>query len=833
MRTWTRRDLLKSTLATASVAALPHDVARALGAIATVSDAGGGGERASAPAPGRERLRLDPSWRFLLGHGADPGPEFGAGNGNAFTKSGDLFPPSNPKFDDSSWRAVDLPHDWAVDLPFVNDPRLVSWGFKPLHRAYPDTSVGWYRKIFAIPASDVGRRLAIEFDGVFRDCMVALNGHLLGRNLSGYVPFRFDVTDVANYGGDNVLVVRVDASDHEGWFYEGAGIYRHVWLVKANAVHVPQYGTHVTSDVPASTASLHIVTEIDNEADAAVSCRVVSTVLDPAGNTAATARSAMLRVDPWGRGEARNELRIGAPELWSPDTPHLYTLVTTIEVGGATVDRYETPFGIRTIRFDAERGFLLNGQRVEIKGTCNHQDHAGVGAALPDRLQHYRIERLKEMGCNAYRTSHNAPTAELLDACDRLGMLVLDETRMFSSSDEGLSQLERMIRRDRNRPSVIAWSIGNEEWNDQGTERGARIASAMKRLVRRLDPSRPVTAAMDQQWGKGISNVTDVQGLNYHHTSVDAWRAAHPRQPALGSEVGSTVSTRGVYVNDKEKGYVSAYDVNAPTWASLAEAWWSHYAVRLWLAGGFVWTGFDYRGEPTPYEWPCINSHFGILDVCGFPKDNFYYYQSWWSNHPVLHLFPHWNWSGREGQEIDVWCHTNLERVELFLNGRSLGARDVPRNSHAAWKVPYAPGTLEAKGYRGGQQLLVAKRETTGPATRIALRPDRDRIAADGEDVSIVAAEVMDAEGRLIPVASDEITFRVAGSGRLIGVGNGDPSSHESDRGPVRHAFNGLCMALVQASRQVGVLRIEATAPGLQSGMLEITGIAASPRPSA
>jgi beta-galactosidase len=278
---------------------------------------------------------------------------------------------------------------------------------------------------------------------------------------------------------------------------------------------------------------------------------------------------------------------------------------------------------------------------------------------------------------------------------------------------------------------------------------------------------------------------------------------------------------------------VSAYDVNAPTWASLAEAWWGHYAIRPWLAGGFVWTGFDYRGEPTPYEWPCINSHFGILDVCGFPKDNFYYYQAWWSNRPVLHLFPHWNWSGREGQEIDVWCHTNLERVELFLNGHSLGARDVPRNSHAAWKVSYAPGALEAKGFRGDRQVLVARRETTGSATRIVLRPDRDRIAADGEDVSIVSAQVVDAEGREVPTASDELTFKVAGSGRLLGVGNGDPSSHESDRGPARHAFNGLCTALVQASRQVGVLRIEATAPGLQSGMLEITCMSASPRPSA
>ena len=818
----TRRDVLKGTLAVAAASLIPPRAADALAGVAAAvsSDAA---PLASAAASGRERLLLDADWRFLLGHAADPGPEFNGRNGNGFNKAGDLFPPSNPKFDASSWLRVDLPHDWAVDLPFVNDPALTSWGFKPVGRGYPETSIGWYRKTFTLAEVDAGRRISLEFDGVFRDCTVVVNGHFVGRNLSGYAPFSVDITDVANHGRENVLIVRVDATEHEGWFYEGAGIYRHVWLVKTAPTHVRQWGTFVTSDVVAGTATLAVVTELDNDGEGAARCRVVSTVRDPDGRTVATSRSPQLSIAPWSPGTVRQQLHVPRPALWSPETPRLYTLVTTVEREGAVVDRYDTTFGIRTISFDGRDGFRLNGKRVELKGTCNHQDHAGVGAALPDRLQYYRVEQLKQLGSNAYRTSHNPPTAELLDACDRLGMLVIDETRMFSSSDEGLSQLSRMIRRDRNRPCVIAWSIANEEQGDQGNERGALIAGAMTRLAKRLDPSRLVTAAMDQEFGKGISTVVDIQGFNYRHEKIDGWRATHPDMPVIGSETGSTVSTRGIYETDKERGYVPAYDVGAMPWSSTAEAWWSFYDARRWLAGGFVWTGFDYRGEPTPYGWPCINSHFGLLDTCGFAKDNAFYYKAWWGEAPVLHLFPHWNWSGREGREIEVWCHSNLDRVELLLDGRSLGRREVARDSHVMWKVPYAPGRLEARGYRGAALVLTDVRETTGPSARIVLRPDRARIDADGEDVSVVAADIVDSTGRVVPTALDAVTFTVSGAGRLLGVGNGDPSSHESDRGPVRRAFNGHCMAIVQAGREEGTLRIEATGSGLAPAAAEIT----------
>ena len=826
----TRRDVVKSGLA-ASIGAWAMPVGVAAGR----------GEFESPPAPlpdaavavARERLLLDFNWRFHLGHADDPAQDFGFGHGEEFAKTGAfMLGPSRPTFDDSAWKRVDLPHDWAVELPFENADELYNQGYKPLGRHYPATSIGWYRRVFEVPAGDHGRRLSLEFDGVFRDCLVALNGIYLGRNLSGYAPFRFDVGDVVNYGGSNVLLVRVDATEHEGWFYEGAGIYRHVWLVKTDPLHVAPGGTFVSADVRAGAATLTVQTQVENEGDAAPLTRIVSTVTDPSGKVVARAATQPARVAGWSGREFTQQIVVRAPALWSLEHPQLHRLTTVIEANGSEVDRLETPFGIRTVRFDADRGFFLNGERVELKGTCNHQDHAGVGSALPDRLQYYRVERLKGMGCNAYRTSHNPPTGELLDACDRLGMLVLDETRMMASSEEGLSQFNRMIRRDRNHPCVFAWSIGNEEGWVQGAEKGALIAAAMRRLARRLDPTRLVTEAMNGSWGKGLSAVVDVQGFNYFQGDIDGFHRDFPHQPTMGTETASAISTRGIYANDQARGYVSAYDVNFPPWASTSERWWTYFDARPFLAGGFAWTGFDYRGEPTPYKWPCINSHFGIMDTCGFPKDNYFYYQAWWGDAPVLHLFPHWNWAGKEGQEIEVWCHSNLERVELFLNGTSLGAHDVQKDSHLMWKVPYAAGTLEARGSKGGQVVLTAKQETAGAAAKIVLAADRPKIAADGEDVAVVEVRVVDAAGRLVPVADDAISFRVSGSGTLIGVGNGDPSSHEADKGDSRRVFNGLCVAIVQATKDAGEIHIDATAPGLAPGAAVVTCEAATPRPA-
>jgi beta-galactosidase len=827
----TRRDWLKLTTAAGGAMLLPN-----------VTGVLGDAHAQMTPAPGRERLLADFGWRFHLGHADDVVKDFGFGRGGAFAKSGSLIggrgSVTSAQFDDGGWTAVDLPHDWAIDLPFSEDRNLNGHGAKPLGRAFPDTSVGWYRRTFDIPASDRGRRISLEFDGVFRDCIVILNNHYVGRNLSGYTPFRFDITDLVTYDGKNTLVVRVDATEYEGWFYEGAGIYRHVWLEKTAPLHVAHWGTFVTSEVAAGSATMTIATEIQNDAPVAANCLVVSKIVDKDGRTAATLTSSPLSVAAWGRQSLRQPTTLARPSLRSIETPSLYKLVTEVRSGTSVVDSYETPFGIRIVRFDADKGLFINDKSVKVKGTCNHQDHAGVGAGLPDRLQYFRIEKLKEMGSNAYRTSHNPPTPELLDACDRLGMIVLDETRMMDSNDEALSQLERLVRRDRNHPSVFCWSIGNEE-PEQGTERGARVAETMKRVVHELDPTRLTTEAMNNAWGRGLSAVVDVQGFNYRGgaaapdfaKALDEYHRAHPTQPSMGTEVASTVSTRGIYANDEARGYVSAYDRNFPPWASTAEEWWSIYNARPWVAGGFVWTGFDYRGEPTPYNWPCISSHFGLIDVCGFPKDLFYYYQAWWSDKPVLHLFPHWNWAGKEGQEIEVWCFTNLDRVELFVNGTSAGAQDVKKDSHVLWKVPYAAGTIEARGVANGKPL-VDRRETTGAPAKIVLVPDRARISGDGEDLSVVVAQIVDAHGRVVPIADNEVTFAVTGPARVLGVGNGDPSSHEPDRASKRRAFNGLCMALVQSKKTPGVISVEATAERLASATATITAAESTPRPA-
>ena len=787
------------------------------------------------PAPGpRERSKLDRGWRFHLGHAQDPARDFGFGAAQlAYAKAAVHAPdPAAVAYDDGIWASVDLPHDWAVELPFVAPAGLDSTakedtraahGYKPLGREFPDTSVGWYRLVLDLPASDFGRRISLEFDGVFRDCLVFVNGYVLAENHSGYAPFRADITDVANYGGPNVVLLRVDASQGEGWFYEGAGVYRHVWLVKTDSVHVPQWGAVVRSTIDGDLAHLAITTELTNDSDAPRSCEILSTLIGPDGRVAGEARGEAT-IAPWGAATIDQAATLAKAALWSLEAPNLYQLQTEIRIGGATVDRLVTPFGIRTIRFDPDQGFFLNGAPVKLKGTCNHQDHAGVGVALPDRLHEFRIERLKSMGSNAYRAAHNPPSPVLLDACDRLGMLVLDETRRMSVNPEALDELERLVRRDRNRPSVILWSIGNEEPH-QATEIGARIATTMKRLVERLDGTRPVTEAMDGGWGDGVTRVLDVVGFNYRTTQIDAFHTRFPKIPVIGTETGSTVTTRGIYIHDDRRQFPVAYDAEAPWWAATAEGWWPYVSERPYIAGGFIWTGFDYRGEPTPFHrWPSVASYFGVLDSCGFPKDEYYYYKAWWDPAPQAHLLPHWTWPGREGQPIDVWCYANVDRIELLLNGKSQGVQAVAKDRHLSWKVPYAPGVLEARGWRGDKLVVTEKRETAGPPARIALQADRNRIKADSEDLAVVSIQILDDRNRPVPTASDAVRLEVSGPGALIGMGNGDPTSHEPDKTNLRRAFNGLCMGLVQSRPGGGGrIRIDATAPGLAGATLLLT----------
>jgi len=827
MRHWSRRDLLKSGVAASASAAANQ--------ASTQSQPAPTPAAPRSPNLERERLLLDRNWRFHFGHAWDESKDFEFG-GNAqspqtFAKAGNFLPVCNTAFDDSTWQKVDLPHDWAVDLPFVNAPALVAHGCKPLGRAYPETSIGWYRRVFDLPAADLGRRISLEFDGVFRNSLVVFNGHYLGERFSGYAPFHYDVTDYVNYDAPNVVVVRADATLSEGWFYEGAGIYRHVWLTKTSPLHVAHHGTFVRSRVEPASAAVSTTTEIDNDSDTARTCLVISTIVDGSGKTVATARSLPASIAPGVRTAVEQRIAVANPALWSVDTPHLYTLQTVLESAGHALDRYETPFGIRTVRFDADLGFFLNGQPLKVKGTCNHQDHGGVGAAMPDRLQYFRLEKLKQMGSNGVRCSHNPPTPELLDACDRMGMLAIDETRMMAATPEGFDQLERLIRRDRNHPSVFLWCLGNEEL-EQTTERGARIVTSMRRFAKRLDPTRLITVAQNREFGKGVSLAVDVQGCNYREEQIDGFHKNFPKQPMIGAETGSIVSTRGAYQTDRDKGYVGAFDSTIYRWPGAAQDWWKIYAERKFLSGAFAWTGFDYRGEPTPYGWPCISSHFGLMDMCGFPKDNFYYHQAWWSNQPVLYVLPHWNWPGKEGQEQEIWVHCNLDRVELFLNGASQGTQNVTPNTRLVWKIKYAPGTLEARGFKGARQVLTFQRQTTGAAAKIVLKPDRSKIDAGGEDLSMVAVEIQDREGRVVPVAGNEVVFQVSGAGRLIGVCNGDPSSHESDHAGKRSAFQGLCMAIVQSARQPGETRVEASSAGLEGASVTIECRAGKVRPS-
>jgi len=836
MKTLSRRDLLKTSLLAPAVAAAqgmsPIGAAIQIAGEASVPASTSTRRESTTPGAGRERLLLDFGWRFHFGNAYDPAKDFAFGSGRTgnFQKTGNFLPAGSVTFDDSDWKALDLPHDWAVELPFENDPSLASKGFYPLGRNYPATSVGWYRRVFELSAAVADKRITLEFDGAYRETMVVFNGFYIGRHSGGYDPFSFDVTDFATPGGRNVLLVRVDATSSDGWFYEGAGIYRHVWLVKTDPVHVKQWGTFVSAQVRPDEASLSIRTEVDNHGKGAQNVRVASTVVDPSGKEVGKGAAALVSIPEGGEQTFEQKIVVNRPQLWSQEERNLYKLVTEVRAGGEIVDRYETPFGIRTLKFDAEKGFFLNGKSVKLKGTCNHQDHAGVGAALPDAVQYYRVRKLQEMGCNSLRTSHNPPTPELLDACDEMGMLVFDETRMMSSNPEGLSQFENLVRRDRNHPSVFMWSMGNEE-GQANTEVGLHILTAMKAGATEFDGSRPVSIAPIRAIGVGGLVECDVMGYNYMDPGAEAYHKSHPGKPVIGTETVSAVGTRGIYITDFEKGYVGSYDPYTTTGRASAEGWWSFCNSRPWLSGGFVWTGFDYRGEPSPNGWPNISSQYGIIDTCGFPKDTFYYYQSWWKAEPVLHVFPHWNWPGMEGKEIAVWVYSNLDKVELLLNGRSLGTKEMKKDSHLAWIVKYASGTIEARGFKDDKVVLTAKRETTGPVAKLIMKTDRQEVSADGEDVAVFAVEVHDAQGRLVPITDNVVTFRISGEGKLIGVGNGDPTDQESDKGTSRKAFSGLCMALVQSTKTAGNITVEATSPGLAPASVAVVAKAVPLRP--
>ena len=784
----------------------------------------------------RETICLDKGWKFAFGHAADPQKDFGCGTEyfNYLTKANSIHNegPYVQKFDDASWQEVQIPHDWVPTLPYVAEASH-SHGYKTVGWKYPETSVGWYRKILTIGEEDFGKHLLLRFDGIFRNAQVWFNGFYMGTEPSGYVTQLYDITPYVNYGGDNLICVRADASLEEGWFYEGAGIYRDVWLEKSAEVSVAPFGTFVYAQLqaPYTEAVLTIETDVQNSGLTAQQCEISQRLLDASGHEITKSPTASLSLKAKQTSGTKQTMTVSQPHLWSTTDPYLYQVETTVSVEGKVVDVYTTTTGIRDIAFDAQRGFLLNGEPLKLKGVNLHQDHAGVGAAIPDALQAWRIQQLKKFGCNAYRASHNPMTPALLDVCDREGILVIDENRLMGINEEHLRLLERMIKRDRNHPSIILWSDGNEEWGLENTIQGTRVAESMREYTRLFDPTRRSTVA--NAGGTELIKGLDVVGFNYIvQNDVDRRKQANPQWKIVGTEETTGCGTRGWYFNSPEyPGRMVSMnrDTTHHHVENVIERGWKFYAERPWGAGLFFWTGFDYRGEPNPLKYPAHDSERGILDYCGFPKDEAFYLKSWWTTEPTLHIFPHWNLQGHEGETIELWAYSNCDEVELIVNGKNLGRQAMPKNGHLKWNATYQPGRVVAKGYINGKRILTETIETTKPAARIVLKADRSTITADGRDLAVITVEVLDQKGSVVPDACPVLSFTLSGNGRILGAGNGDPSypglDHPNSKDCQQFtisAFNGLAQLLVQSTDTAGTLQLTCTSDGLGTSTLQL-----------
>lgn len=765
----------------------------------------------------RQHQLIDDGWHFAFGHAADPARDFGCGTEyfNYLTKANSIHNegPYAMKFkeDSTRWTRVDLPHDWAVQLPFARGASH-SHGYKTVGWKYPETSVGWYRRFFNVDKSEDGQHFELQFDGIFRDARIWVNGFYVGGEPSGYIPQTFDITEYLNYGGTNLICVRVDASLEEGWFYEGAGIYRHVWLNRTAPVYVKTDGTFVHADLqaPFDRASLTIETTVCNDAYAQRHYTLSHELLDADGKVVASvaapgssASTALLTIQGKDEQTITAALEVAAPHLWSLQDPYLYKVRTrVIADDGAALDEYVTPFGFRHIAFDPDSGFLLNGKSVKLKGFDMHQDLAGVGSAIPDDLIEWEMRQLQSIGANAVRTSHNPATPTLLDACDRLGILILEENRLTGVNDYQRHQLERMICRDRNHPCIILWSIGNEEWGIEWKDYGRRIGAAMREFCHRLDPTRPACAASSS--GPTILEPMDVAGYNYIlQNPVEEHRKNYPQRCAVGTEETTGCGTRGVYFDERRAGRMAAINrrpEGRDSMLNCIERGWQFYHQRPWLGGVFYWTGFDYRGEPNPLSFPATGSEFGVLDYAGFPKDEAFYLKSWWTDEPVLHLLPHWNLSGHEGEQVDVWAYSNCAEVELIVNGKKQERKAMPRDGHLSWTVTYQPGAIEARGYDvRGKRVCTERLETTDQPSRIQLSTERCG------DVYVCTIALNDRRGRFVPTACEDVQLTIDGDARFLGVGNGDPAWKASEQPTdpaARHfqvsTFNGLARVFLQ-----------------------------------
>jgi beta-galactosidase len=765
---------------------------------------------------------------------------------------GDIPNGQEPTLDDSNWQTINLPHDWSIEGEFSE-----SHPASPGGGALPG-GIGWYRKTFTMPESEKNHLAFIEFDGVYRNSEVWINGHYLGKRPYGYISFQYELTSYLKYGADkNVLAVKVDNSQQpNSRWYSGSGIYRNVWLVSTEQVHVDHWGTFVsTPDVNPSSAEVVIKTKVRNASDKNQSITLTTSVRNEAGEEGGKV-STNHAIPQDSALEIIHELNIENPVMWSIEGPNLYKALTTIRCNGMVCDDYQTTFGIRTFHFDANEGFFLNGNPVKIKGVCNHHDLGCLGAAVNKRAIERQLETLKDMGCNGIRTSHNPPAPELLDLCDRMGFIVMDEA--FDMWKVGKTEFDYhldfdewhkrdmadLILRDRNHPSVFIWSIGNEimeQWDKEDSS-GSIIAKELATIVRGLDSTRPVTAACNDISPLNPlirSGALDLIGYNYSHKKYVEFPETCPGKKLIASETESALATRGAYdmpsdsirrwptrwdvpfLSGNPDYTCSSYDNCSAPWGSTHEETWKVVKKYSFVSGIYTWTGFDYLGEPTPYGWPARSSYFGIIDLAGFPKDAFYLYQSEWTDKPVLHVFPHWNWE--EGQTIDVWVYTNCEEVELFLNNESQGMKKKTVDElHLMWRLSFKPGVLKAIGRINEEEILTKEIKTAGKPAKLILEADKALIAADGRDLAFVTVKILDENGTLVPRADNLVNFKISGEGRIVGVDNGLQISHEPFQANHRKAFNGLCLAVVQSGEKTGQIELKATSEGLEESTVII-----------
>lgn len=731
------------------------------------------------------------------------------------------------------WKKVKLPHDFRLEMGFSTDPNTLNQGSLP-------NGICYYRKTFKIPKEDEGKRIVLEFDGVMRAASFWYNGCFLGDHYSGYCGFEFDVTELTKYGddeGDNVLLVRCDTTTgNEGWWYEGGGIYRHVWLTKYEPLHVGRWGVFVKPQIKGKDAEVTVEVTVCNQYEYPCKFIAETKLIDNQGKCIGTI-NAKGEVEVAAETVVKGIVSVKDIQLWDCEHPILYKAQTAIIVEDKTIDEYETTFGFRTIEYTLE-GLKLNGKAVPIYGACVHQDFAGVGAAQIDAIHAYKIKRLKEMGMNAYRSAHNPATIELLEECDKQGMLVLDENRLIETTRHRMEDLEELIKRGRNHPSIFAWSLSNEELFS-GSYQAKRILKTLLPFARRLDNTRPYVAAeafiLPEEAEEYGCSLYDVFGINYAESTMNNSKFCEihekfPKMKIMNSENTSWFTTRGIYEDNRAKGQCSSYGTrfammggeggpNAGGTATPVETW--HFYKDNPMTGGFfVWTGFDYRGEPSPCHESQVSSNFGAMDTCGFAKDDYYYYQSVCTEKPMIHIMPHWTWD-KKGEVKNIRVYTNCKEAELFLNGKSLGIKKLEKD-WIPWEVAYEPGELKAVGYSDRGEEVVDIKQTAGEPAQLRVTADKEVLCADGKDVSFVTVEVCDKDGILVPKAENCISVEVTGSGALLGLGNGDPASREDDKGDKKHAFSGLIMALVQAQKSEGDISVVATSEGLLEGKIEL-----------